>query len=112
MATYSSGESTTASPFDALRTGPSRRPSRPPQDERIRKRIYEMLYLAMLCIIARFAGNGHWFGNLGMREVPMIPLPSAIDKSGRFEVSDKFSNLASHRHHRVNDTPRSGAGLP
>jgi hypothetical protein len=44
MATYSSGESTTASPFDPSRR---RENTAPPQGERIRKRIYEMLYLVM-----------------------------------------------------------------
>jgi hypothetical protein len=59
MATYSPGEPDTASPFDTLRTGPSRRPCRPPQgerdlaregprqDERIREHIYGMLHLAV-----------------------------------------------------------------
>ena len=44
MATYSSGVPNPACP--------SRRPSGPPQDERIRKRIYEMLHLGRLYYLA------------------------------------------------------------
>jgi hypothetical protein len=53
--------------FDALRTGPSRRPYGPPLGERICKRIYEMLHLASQEQLQSRLTN---LGNRGSKSAP------------------------------------------
>jgi isopentenyl phosphate kinase len=47
-------------------------------------------------VIALVAGKGDRFGHPGMNEISVISFPPAIYKTGFFQVSNQFSNLARH----------------